>query len=628
MLLERFADGKSLEPLLKLLSKTVTDVASATSATSEGGESPAAVEYFNHVGIWLDTALTDPQFVRSRAGRLSSSKLYDEGRTLFTQNGEVRSDIQRVVQEVQDFSDALKKDRTTSRFISALSSLQTSSKSFLFTSAQQSVQAAQHWHLTLLKLLIGWLLPRILSAMKTVPMPRVEYLQKDGNGSQLAIALDALLLSAAEALLPDVLTVQEWGEVRLEMDEELGAGGFRNVNTQVLAAKQNLARADANGHSVESLLPVFQLDADAPEASASGSEDEHSGLGRNARLTTSSRIRIHMEGLRLEAHNLGYYARYDLNSWLGYEDEGLMSIDIGKQMKRGEGLGLDIELEVETDSNSGPARTNQEGEESRLFKVLSVDTSLPGLALRIARSKHWLLNSALVAPLAGPIGRAVGTRILSAQIRDALEKLEEVLRNVKQKADEKAEQREEKAIRDGEEIDKEGGMWDWWGAILERFGGEDASQDEDEGDEQDVYTESHTNATLRGIVHETYTQPEPLAAGIDDNAEDESGQPPLQESTLAVGLSAQILPGKAEPLVARSSPGEVAKSVVKHAQETVDDVRELGEDIGVRTSEVVDEGIVRAAGVRRELQSAEVRMRKREGFETRRRGWRSRAFDL
>lgn len=69
--------------------------------------------------------------------------------------------------------------------------------------------------------------------------------------------------------------------------------------------------------------------------------------------------------------------------------------------------------------------------------------------------------------------------------------------------------------------------------------------------------------------------------------------------------------------------------MARDVQETVDDAREVREDSEGQSAEVECDGHVKAVEVRRELQSAEVCMRKRERdeSETRRRGWRSRAFD-
>ncbi|EJD02804.1 uncharacterized protein FOMMEDRAFT_167953 [Fomitiporia mediterranea MF3/22] len=626
VLLERFAGRKSLEPLLQTLLKTVHDisVAPVEEGAAKGNE---LRDFFTKVGIWLDTALDDPSFVASREGRDTASMLYDEGFTRFSQNEQLSEDVQSLLTEVNAFVDALKTDRSTNKLVNALETLHTDLFVLFGRTEETGQRAATHWRTTLLRAALGWLVPRVLRVIRVLPMPRFEYVSSMPNGAHIAAAVDALLLSAEESLIPDVLTVQEFAEVRVEVDEHVGAAQLTSPNARLLSAKQ---RSNDAGHGHLESASRIPLLADEDENQMDSSPSSKTERRKKTSVSSTSRIRVHVEGLRVAAHEVGYYASYARNSWLGYTDEGLLSVDIGHAERRGEGLTIDIELETDSNSKSlAQQKQNQEDEqqEEPLFRVVDVHTSLPGLALHIAHSRHWILNSILLAPLAGPIGRVFGTRVLNAQVRSGLEALEQWTRDVKVSAGEMARIRRKEA---DEEL-KETNVWDWWDAILEKFGAgskkeqnaSESDQEEDDGEEQrGVYTETHTEASLTGIVRTTIEQPEP---------ESESEAPPPTENTMAIGVGSQLLPGKAEPTalgVERESPQEASHEVSEAAREAIEDVHGKVQDIREDVQGVAQKGIEEAVQARRTVEAAEERMQNQERRERRKAGWRSRAFDL
>lgn len=161
------------------------------------------------------------------------------------------------------------------------------------------------------------------------------------------------------------------------------------------------------------------------------------------------------------------------------------------------------------------------------------------------------------------------------------------------------------------------GVEDYWSAVVEGGGhdgegdeDDDKSDDTEDGDENGPHIETHTTATAKGVVRTTITQPDP-----------ESSRPPTpQETVMAVGVGAQILPGKGEP-GARETPREVARDALGEVQGAIDGVRG-------KADEAVDETIRRARLLREDVEEAGERRERRERVEGRRRGWKSRAFDL
>ncbi len=205
----------------------------------------------------------------------------------------------------------------------------------------------------------------------------------------------------------------------------------------------------------------------------------------------------------------------------------------------------------------------------------------------------------------------------------ALETLEVWMRGVKDDANRKANGRGE----------QEPAVDDWWAAVIGQ--GNEAEEDEengpyddeDENEEQEAesHTETHTTATLKGIVHTSVIRPsdEPEAHASGSASPSTIQHEGEQKTVLAIGLGAQILPGKGEPLEldpdARQTvePSQVARDALEDVQGAMDDVRER-----------VGEGVKKAGNARGAVEGAERRMERRMGKEVRRGGWRSKAFDL
>ncbi|THH04597.1 hypothetical protein EW145_g5408 [Phellinidium pouzarii] len=598
--LERFAGGSGLDPLLTALSKSVHDIV----RTPEDSSSKKVQLFFDEIGSWLDKALTDPSFTTSRHGLETASRIYDNGHELLSRDVKLSHNLEDLLDKTIHFIDALKSDRTTNRLAHLIDTLHNDALLFFGHTAQH---AATHWRTTLVRSAFVWALPRFLRAIRTLPMPRVEYVSTRSNGIHVAATLDALLLSAEEALVPDVLSIQEWGEVRIEIDENLAVAEVTSPNAQFLGAREATLREDLG-----SILPIPGTNnLKQPGAGPSKAT-------KATKVSSTSRVCVHVEGMRVAAYDVGYYGLYQLNNWLGYEDEGLISIEVGRMHRRNEGFTVDIELEVDLEANSQPSVDTRGNEDRRLFRVLDVHTAAPGLSLRLARSKHWILNS-LLLPFVGSLGRTFGPRILDFQIRSVLEKLEETLRGVKDDAEKKVTERG----RGGREIAKVG-AWDWWDALLGRFGADDGESDEEDEEEEDhdVYTESHTEATMKGVVHTNVVQPKQLASPG-------AKIPPPSESTYAVGLSAQLLPGKGEPVgYERETLAEGMHDLAGSARGAVDDIQEALGEASDSMHGMARWGVENTIETRQALNRAGIRMKKQERSERKGCDWRSSAFNL
>ncbi|KAJ7696133.1 hypothetical protein B0H14DRAFT_3041168 [Mycena olivaceomarginata] len=295
VLLERFASGRSLDPLLDSFKTAIAD----TSARCLNVHSP--IRSFPHRG-WV---------------RATLEELYDAGKLLLASeaNAQWAQDVRLLVAEAQRFVHALESDVATQRFIRSL----------------QSVLSA------LRRDALGWFVPRILKS-----------LHQTSHAATIDLAVDALLLTSAStsaSFAPDHIWVQNWNEIKVDM------------------------AADAS-----------------PE--------------------TSSKTRVHIDGMRCAAHGFGYYFKY--KGAVYYSDEGVLDVDIGTPDAVGQGLTVDLEIETTQQERDTPG--------APLFKLIDVNVSVPGLAFAIKHSKHWILNNVVLQPLAAPVVRLLLKKVLEQQI--------------------------------------------------------------------------------------------------------------------------------------------------------------------------------------------------------------------
>ncbi|KAJ7128106.1 hypothetical protein C8R46DRAFT_972805 [Mycena filopes] len=523
VLLERFASGRSLDPLLRVFKTAVADVLDAP--TEAGAE---VKRYFTDLGRWMERALAEPQFAASRLGTRTAEELYDAGRLLLAaeSNAQWARDIRSLMAEAHSFAQALESDASTQRLIKSLQSVLSALRGLAKDLLSSGSNAQHKWRNELLKDLLGWLVPRILKSLRSLPMPRVEF-----QNGMFDIAIDALLLTSASAsasLAPDHIWVQNWNEVKVDM-------------------------------------------------AASASPE------------TSSRTRVHIDGVRVAAHGIGYYFKY--KGAIPYSDEGVLDVDIGRPDAVGEGLTVDLEIETTQEERDTPG--------APLFKVVDVNVSVPGLAFVITHSKHWILNSVLLQPLAGPAVRVVLAHILEQQIRRGVEWADRWISTIFVEA------AQFNALRrtPGESPLME----DYWNAVLTVTPAFVQSHEDDSG----PAVETHTEPTFKGFIHTTITLPD-----------DSDAPSPPEETILAIGGGAQLFPNKGGPYdVDEPTVAEVAREAVEEVQEAV--VESVG-----KTREVVEAAEDEAVRIRGEFERAEERKIAREKFERHRGGWRSRAFDL
>ncbi|KAL1703719.1 hypothetical protein EV121DRAFT_207274 [Schizophyllum commune] len=517
ILAERLASGHPLSNLLHLSAQFLESVLF----------SPAEVGYeirtlFAAAGEWCDYALADLAYANSSAGMRAFGSLYDTSRRLLRSDSEdkLAVDFRLMVDELRIYLRLVQDDLANKRLINSIRALDADIRQL----GADTMGARSRWRREVVQDVLGYLVPRVLRSLRSLPiMPRVEY-----QDSTVDIALDSLLLTSTpltitSSLTPDHFSIQNLSELYV----------------------------DLAGQETDSVV------------------------------TTRTRTRVHVDGIRLSAHDVGYYAKY--KGWLLYEDEGLLSVDIGAPEGSG---GLEVGIDFDFPEN---------GEEAPdAFDVVEVRVRLSNIALTIDRSKHWLLNKLLLQPLSGPTLSVMLASVLEGKIREGLEGVAMVLGEARK------------------DMPEEPNVQDYLTSLLNRS----ATLLQSAPPDPDIVQESHTDASVAGVIHTTVTK---AAHGEDsdvDSEDDEEGE----ETVIAIGGAPQLFPGKAGPHDAEDDSGGVGEVV----DEVAEDTRSVVEKAAASTREAVRS----AREVREELERSGKRKDARKRVDSTRRGWHSDAFDF
>ncbi|KAF9523288.1 hypothetical protein CPB83DRAFT_863172 [Crepidotus variabilis] len=515
-------------------------------------------EYLIEIGEFFEQSLdeNDPGWVLSDEGSEALDRIVADGIELFQVVGEAaiqvgenalsgdevqnqrppsreeeiktrfRTSLHASLVSLDAYISALQHDRSTMRLVSSFSTLHSSFTSLFSVAASQTAQtAAQARNKTLAFGLqsyaidwIAYMLPKILRMLPSnfIPLPSVEIksgtLEAGLYGSfvqGLARRRDAEPLRTS--LVPDEVVVRHWTEVRVRPN----------------------------------------------------SVDE--------RMKTMSRVSVHMDGVRAKLEDVGYFFKYvvgsgSVGSLVGYEDEGLVSVDFGLGGEGEgvhEGIGVDVELEMQTggdeqealmipkvtvqdaDSECGrskrpitialPAPTTPKVEDiPPLFRVISTTLHLRSLKFEINRSRHWVINKLVFQPLSGPLVSTLVEKALQEKVRSGLEALGRALGLLAREAEKKGVERHVETGRWQQQDTWTDTFGDWYKALVESgpkaFGyeaavesadSEDGDADQTGEDEPQTTTTTGLHPTAKGVIWSSTTTVDPSAG---DEAREQSHQ--------------------------------------------------------------------------------------------------------
>ncbi|KDN50250.1 hypothetical protein RSAG8_01586, partial [Rhizoctonia solani AG-8 WAC10335] len=221
----------------------------------------------------------------------------------------------------------------------------------------------------------------------------------------------------------------------------------------------------------------------------------------------------------------------------------------------------------------------------------------------LAGAHDWILNS-LAQPLLGPAVRAGVRMALSQSVIAGLQALDRKLGEVYAQAKENSSSSRTQA----NDSEVEPGLWDWWDAFLKGHD-KNVHDTDSEDEEEQPEPQTETQVTTKGVIRTTH-QP-----ATDTQAE--------SETVLAVGVAEQILPGLGGP-----ENGSHVPEITERARDAIDDVQSAADNATNLVAEVQNDAEAAAGDAKGKAVRAAERMEERRDVERRRRGWKSKAFDL
>ncbi|CAG7851697.1 SubName: Full=Uncharacterized protein {ECO:0000313/EMBL:CCA68732.1} [Serendipita indica DSM 11827] len=287
LILERFS-GHGLDLLGEKLVILVRDL--STSTESEGERLSDIVE---EATKWLHFALLHPGWVQSEEAQNAGSKLYDSFVQFLHRNPRYKADARSALEEAYALIDAFAADKTTNLLLSAIQTLMTDFGILGAVGPQVlAIESAKQWEVLKAELwrdILAWILPRLLRALKTIPLPRVEL-----KSETLDMVIDKVTLSSP-SFIPDHVQISNHTDFTLKASDATPDSFFETA--------------------------------------------------------TSTQTRIKIDGLRISVEDIAYYINAKGPLCLGWLDNGLMTVDVGAKRVEGDGISLLLDIEVPSQEN-------------------------------------------------------------------------------------------------------------------------------------------------------------------------------------------------------------------------------------------------------------------------------------
>jgi hypothetical protein len=159
-----FAGGKPLDPIVDALRKVIEDIQSDKELK----------EFYDQVAHEFNRLLTERDYVTSDAADAEAHKLYERSqRLLDTKSNRYRPDVEDLFVEVRSFIDAIRNDKENIRVVEA------SKKVYRDLVLTDKNGAFRGFRKRILWDLLEVVFPRLVNEVKYVPIPRIEYQDRD-----------------------------------------------------------------------------------------------------------------------------------------------------------------------------------------------------------------------------------------------------------------------------------------------------------------------------------------------------------------------------------------------------------------------------------------------------------------
>jgi Family of unknown function (DUF5923) len=159
-----FANGKSLDDINSALYQVTEDIQNDQDLK----------DFYDEVASFFNRALNEKDFVTTDASDAEAHRLYDRSRELLHDKEEkYRPDMERLFDEIKSFRDAMANDRENRRVI------EMSKKVFNDLVILDNNGNFKGFKRRVVKDIFDVLLPRFIGEVRYIPIPRIEYQDKD-----------------------------------------------------------------------------------------------------------------------------------------------------------------------------------------------------------------------------------------------------------------------------------------------------------------------------------------------------------------------------------------------------------------------------------------------------------------
>lgn len=239
--------------------------------------------YFNELESFFERLLYQPGYVTSQRAYRKASALYDDGQSLLAENDQWKQDAGKLQKELEALVNGITNDKATQRLVTSLENLGSS----LASAGQIGFGALRAEGQGLYRDFADVLVPRLISLVKEIPVPRVEYKSEDVD-----IVIDDIKLESA-SFIPDSIRIVQNNDLRF---------------TQGYATCKSWSQPLGS-----------RLTKDASEYDAS--------------------LRLRVSGVHFAASNIAFWLSKK-TGFMPYEDAGLLDLTFGHK-----GISFDVTLE-------------------------------------------------------------------------------------------------------------------------------------------------------------------------------------------------------------------------------------------------------------------------------------------
>lgn len=133
--------------------------------------------YFDELEKFIDRLLYQPGYVVSQRAYRKASSLYDDGQSLLMDNPTWKNDAANLQKELEALVNGVKNDGPTNKLVEAIENF----ADVLQTAGQIGLGSLKVDGQGLYRDFVDVMLPRLISLVKEIPVPRVEFKSEGGS---------------------------------------------------------------------------------------------------------------------------------------------------------------------------------------------------------------------------------------------------------------------------------------------------------------------------------------------------------------------------------------------------------------------------------------------------------------